>query len=78
MRIRQTSRTPAILQEIGQRIERLRLQRNQSLADLAEAAGVGIATLQRFESAMDLLMRVLLPRRNPNRQPGRRCVSANC
>jgi len=50
MRIRQTTRTPAVLQELGYRIERLRLQRNQSLADLAEAAGVGTATLQRLET----------------------------
>lgn len=39
-----------MLHELGQRIERLRLQRNQSLTDLADAAGVGIATLQRLES----------------------------
>ncbi len=50
MNIRQTTRTPAILQELGSRIERLRLQRNQSLADLAEAAGVGTATVQRLET----------------------------
>ena len=60
MRIRQTSRTPAILQEIGQRIERLRLQRNQSLADLAEAAGVGIATLQRFESGANANLKTVI------------------
>ena len=31
MNIRQTSRTSTVLQELGQRIERLRLRRNQSL-----------------------------------------------
>lgn len=50
MKIRQTSRTPAVLRELGSRIERLRLQRNQTQADLAEAAGVGTATLQRLET----------------------------
>ena len=50
MNIRQTSRTPAVLREIGSRIERLRLQRNQTQADLAEAAGIGTATLQRLET----------------------------
>jgi len=39
-----------VLHELGYRMERLRLQRNQSLADLADAAGVGTATLQRLES----------------------------
>jgi transcriptional regulator with XRE-family HTH domain len=50
MNIRQTTRTPAILQELGSRVERLRLQRNRPLAGLAEAAGVGTATLQRLVS----------------------------
>ena len=63
MRIRQTSRTSSVLQELGRRIERLRLQRNQSLADLAAAAGVGSATLQRLESGrnanLSTLVRVL-------------------
>lgn len=39
-----------MLRELGYRIERLRLQRNQSLVDLAKAAGVGTATLQRLET----------------------------
>lgn len=50
MKIRQTTRTPAILAELGDRLERLRLQRNQTLASLAADAGVGVATLQRLES----------------------------
>ena len=60
MRIRQTSRTPAVLQEIGDRIERLRLQRNQSLADLAEAAGVGTATLQRLETGRNANLKTVI------------------
>ncbi|MGI9628710.1 MAG: helix-turn-helix domain-containing protein [Longimicrobiales bacterium] len=60
MRIRQTTRTPAILKELGQRVERLRLQRNQPLASLAEAAGVGTATLQRFESGKSVNLNTLI------------------
>lgn len=60
MKIRQTTRTPAILSELGYRIERLRLQRNQSLASLAEAAGVGTATLQRLESGKSVNLTTLI------------------
>jgi transcriptional regulator with XRE-family HTH domain len=60
MNIRQTSRTPAILSELGDRIERLRLQRNQPLASLAEEAGVGTATLQRLESGKGVNLTTLI------------------
>lgn len=60
MKIRQTTRTPAILEELGYRLERLRLQRNQPLADLAEAAGVGTATLQRLESGKSVNLTTLI------------------
>ncbi len=60
MKIRQTTRTPAILQELGHRIERLRLQRNQPLASLAESAGVGVATLQRLESGSSVNLRTMV------------------
>ena len=60
MKIRQTTRTPAILSELGYRIERLRLQRNQPLASLAEAAGVGTATLQRLESGKGVNLTTLI------------------
>jgi len=60
MRIRQTSRTPAVLQELGHRVERLRLRRNRTLADVAEAAGVGTATLQRLESGKNANLRTLV------------------
>jgi len=60
MNIRQTTRTPAILSEIGHRIERLRLQRNQPLASLAEDAGVGTATLQRLESGRSVTLTTLI------------------
>ncbi len=60
MNIRQTTRTPAVLSELGYRIERLRLQRNQPLASLAEAAGVGTATLQRLESGKAVNLTTLI------------------
>jgi len=60
VKIRQATRTPAILIELGYRIERLRLQRNQSLASLAEAAGVGTATLQRLESGKSVNLTTLI------------------
>ncbi len=63
MTIRQTTRTPAVLSELGHRIERLRLQQNRTIADVAESAGVGPATLQRLESGkasnLQTLIRVL-------------------
>lgn len=49
-----------MLQELGYRIERLRLQRNQALADLAEAAGVGTATLQRLESGKNANLKTVI------------------
>jgi len=49
-----------VLQELGYRIERLRLQRNQSLADLAEAAGVGTATLQRLETGKNAKLKTVI------------------
>ncbi|MDB4324728.1 helix-turn-helix domain-containing protein [bacterium] len=60
MNIRQTSRTSTVLDELGQRVERLRLQRNQSLADLAAAAGIGTATLQRLESGKNANLKTLV------------------
>lgn len=49
-----------MLQELGFRIERLRLQRNQALADLAEAAGVGTATLQRLEAGKNANLKTVI------------------
>lgn len=39
----------AVLGELGRRLERHRLQRNLTQAELAEQAGIGRATLQRLE-----------------------------
>jgi len=60
MKIRQTTRTPAVLAEVGQRVERLRLRQNVTLAALAESAGVGTATLQRLESGHSVNLSTLV------------------
>ena len=60
MKIRQTTRTPAVLEELGNRVERLRLQQNRGLADLARDAGVGIATLQRLETGKNVNFRTYI------------------
>ena len=48
--IRSTSTTAEILRELGQRIERYRLQQNRTLADVAASAGVGVRTAKRAEA----------------------------
>ena len=53
-----------LLHEIGQRIARLRLERNLSQAQLAEQAGISKRTLERLESGaaatqLSLFLRVL-------------------
>ncbi len=54
----------ALLHELGQRIARLRLERNLSQAQLAEQAGISKSTLERLESGaaatqLSLFLRVL-------------------
>ncbi len=53
----------AVLEELGRRIARARLERNVGQADLAAEAGVGVATLKRLEAghsvASTSLIRVL-------------------
>ena len=53
----------AVLEELGTRIARHRLERNLTQEDLAERAGVGRATLQRLEEGRSVqatsLVRVL-------------------
>ncbi len=60
MKIRQTTRTPEALEELGRRVERVRLQRNTSLEDLAKEAGIGIATLQRLETGENVNFKTLI------------------
>lgn len=54
----------ALLQELGQRVARLRLERNLTQAQLAEQAGISKRTLERLESGaaatqLSLFLRVL-------------------
>jgi transcriptional regulator with XRE-family HTH domain len=54
----------ALLQELGHRIARLRLERNLSQAQLAEQAGISKRTLERLEAGaaatqLSLFLRVL-------------------
>lgn len=54
----------ALLQELGRRIARLRLERNLSQAQLAEQAGISKRTLERLEAGavstqLSLFLRVL-------------------
>ncbi len=45
-----TSRTPDVLEEIGTRLRRVRLDRNVSIEELARSAGVGVSTVRRLEA----------------------------
>ena len=48
--IRSTDTTDEVLREIGARLRSFRLQQNVTQAELAEAAGVGAATIKRTEA----------------------------
>jgi transcriptional regulator with XRE-family HTH domain len=50
----------AVLQELGTRIAKLRLSRNTQQIDLADQAGVGLATLQRLESGTSVSLTTLV------------------
>lgn len=45
-----TATTDEILRELGQRLQRYRLQQNRTAADVARDAGVGLRTLERAEA----------------------------
>jgi transcriptional regulator with XRE-family HTH domain len=49
MRIQDLLSDAAVLAELGRRLERHRVQRDRTQAELAEQAGIGRATLQRIE-----------------------------
>lgn len=44
--------TEEVLSGVGQRLKALRLQRNRTLADLADATGISVSTLSRLESGL--------------------------
>lgn len=46
----------AVLAELGRRLERHRVQRNRTQAEMAEQAGIGRATLQRLERGKSVQM----------------------
>lgn len=60
MKIRSTTRTEDVLAELGDRIQRHRLDRNQTQADLATEAGVGEATLRRLEGGESVTLATLI------------------
>lgn len=61
--ILEISRTRDVLRELGRRTRRVRLARNETMAMVAERAGVGITTVQRLEtgqgSSLESLIQVL-------------------
>lgn len=63
MQISGDNTDPAVLEELGSRLRRTRLERNLSQAQLAREAGVGRVTVQRIEdgggASLTSLVRVL-------------------
>lgn len=57
------STTKEILAEIGQRLQRYRLQQNRTVADVATEAGVAVRTVERAETGerptLETLVRIL-------------------
>ncbi len=53
MRIDQLTPNTAILQELGDRLTRIRKQQKRSQDALAKEAGIGVATLRRIEDGRD-------------------------
>jgi transcriptional regulator with XRE-family HTH domain len=56
MRLQDLTTDDAILRELGQRLERQRVERNLSQEQMADEAGVGRATLQRLERGESVQM----------------------
>ena len=53
MKIDRLTPNPAVLKELGERLARIRKQQGYSQEALAEAAGLGVATLRRIEDGND-------------------------
>lgn len=60
MQIGPASTTPEVLHEIGRRLTRIRLQQNQTLDQVATAAGVGEKTVRRAESGINTSLESLV------------------
>ncbi|HKG01693.1 MAG TPA: helix-turn-helix transcriptional regulator [Conexibacter sp.] len=60
MHLHETMSEDAILTELGHRLERHRVERNRTQAELAEEAGIGRATLQRIERGDSVQMTSLV------------------
>ena len=53
MRIEKTITDDGVLAEVGARLQRARLERNQTQQQLADEAGIGVRTLERLEFTRD-------------------------
>ncbi|MFK7742767.1 MAG: helix-turn-helix domain-containing protein [Planctomycetota bacterium] len=53
MKIQPLTPTPSILEELGDRLAAIRKQRGMTQEALAQAAGVGVATVRRIEDGKD-------------------------
>jgi transcriptional regulator with XRE-family HTH domain len=60
MHLEDLTTTDAVVAELGRRFEHVRLQQNLTQAELAEAAGVGEATLRRFERGRSIQLTTLV------------------
>jgi transcriptional regulator with XRE-family HTH domain len=60
MRLDQLLTDDAVLAELGRRLERHRIARESTQAELAEEAGIGRATLQRIERGRSVQMTSLV------------------
>lgn len=60
MKILSTTPDQVALDELGRRAQRLRLDRNMTQAQLAEASGVSVSTVERFEGGKQTQLANLL------------------
>ncbi len=58
--IRATDTTKEVLKEVGERLRGFRLQQNVTQAELADAAGVGHATVKRAEAGENIRLETIV------------------